>query len=369
MFMKLSIILRLFLCSALAARATVLFAFETDQYNLPPKPLADIGGEVSEYTEENLRKALGKINAEIRRRQSCLAKEVAAPSEIKCGAAEKERSRLEFLRTDEAVAQEVFNLLGAGFIPLTKAGSWMEAHRFRAQPARYKTDYDTSIFFAAPTNYITISSTVKLYGAQFGTDKIAHFFQQGYTYYQIYRRAAAKGLSPEKAAEKAVRWGQMTERTYYGTLISGVYSNADLYANYAGMKFYQKLTRPVKIGDATQPAVLRLEDGVWTIAEDADWRENLVKPFFSNHLNEAFNPSIFSNLLGLRSSVRQTIRKQSCKGWLKQFPDLTPADLRETSKNLQLWHGEDYGFTESRYFITIADTCFADKNSVADQSD
>ncbi|CAN5876298.1 hypothetical protein BH24ACI1_BH24ACI1_14180 [soil metagenome] len=35
-------------------------AFETDQYNLPAPPLADIGDEVSEYTEENLKKAIDK---------------------------------------------------------------------------------------------------------------------------------------------------------------------------------------------------------------------------------------------------------------------------------------------------------------------
>jgi len=40
--------------------------FETDQYNLPPTPLADIGGEVYEYTPENISKANEKVNSEQR---------------------------------------------------------------------------------------------------------------------------------------------------------------------------------------------------------------------------------------------------------------------------------------------------------------
>ena len=37
------------------------YCFETDQYNLPPTPLADIGGEVYEYTLENINKAIEKL--------------------------------------------------------------------------------------------------------------------------------------------------------------------------------------------------------------------------------------------------------------------------------------------------------------------
>ena len=356
--MRLQTAARLFLCVALLMQSTAVFAFETDQYNLPPKPLADIGDEVSEYAEQNLRKAVGKINGEISARQSCLENNAAKPKKIKCDSADKERAKLKFLRSEEAVAREVYNLLGTGVFPFTKSASWVESHRFSKQPARYKTSYPKSIYAIIPTNYLTISPTVNLYEAQFGTDKIAHFFQQGYTYYQIYNRALAEGLTADKAAEKAIRWGQMTERTYYGTLVSGVFSNADLCANYVGMKFYQNLTRPIKIGDATKPAVLLLKDGVWTFAESADLRKVLIKPFITNHLNEALNPSAFTKFPGLRSYVRRTIRKRSCKQWLNRYPALSQADLNETSRGLKLWYGEDYGFTDSRNFVTISNVCF-----------
>jgi hypothetical protein len=346
---------RLFLLVVLLMQSTV--AFETDQYNLPAQPLADIGDEVSEYTEENLRKAVNKINAEIVARQSCLENKSVKTGKANCNSADKERAKLEHLRSENAIAREVYNQLGSGIIPFTKSGSWMESHEFAAQPARYKTGYRKSIFLVYPPNYLTISSTVNIYGAQFGTDKIAHFFQQGYTYYKIYNRALAKGFTPEKAAEKAVQWGQKTERTFYGTLVSGVFSNADLFANYVGMKFYQGLTRPIKIGDDAKPAVLFLENGIWTLGENVDLRTSLIKPFVSNHFNEALNPSMF--IKGLRSSVRRSVKKQSCGQWFKQYPNLSQADLNKTLETLKFWYGEDYGFTDSENFVTISNTCFS----------
>ena len=354
-YAKSQVIIALFLCIVLLFPAARVSAFETDQYNLPPKPLADIGNEVTQYAEENLTKAINKLNAEIFKRQICL-EEKAAAKNIKCDSQEKERIKLAYLRSEAAVAREVYKRLGDGIIPFTKSGSWMESHNFKVQPARYKTDFSKSIFRIFPPNYLTISKTVNVYGSQFGTDKIAHFFQQGYGYYKKYNSALAAGLTPDEAAKKAVRWGKMTERTFYGTLVSGVYSNADLCANYVGMKFYQNLTRNIKIGDSLKPAVLLLENGIWKFNEQAESRENLLKPFFSDHLNEALNPSVF--IVGLRSFVRRTVKKQSCKQWFAAYPNLSKAELIENSKALTLWDGEDYGFKDSQNFVTIANTCF-----------
>ena len=352
--MRLQKIVRLILCAALLLQSTL--AFETDQYNLPSAPLADIGGEVSEYVQKNLIEAVDKTNAEILRRQSCLENKTR---EKKCDSPEKERRRIEYLQTEDAIALAVFKLLGAGTIPYTKSGSWMESHTFKNQPARYKTGFRKSIFLIFPTDYLSISSTVNLYGTKFGTDKIAHIFQQGFDYYKIYNRALREKSTPAEATRKAVRWGRRTENTYFGTLISGVFSNGDMYANFAGLKFYIGLTREIKIGDETRPAILRLENGAWTFNDNGALSENLLKPFISNHLNEALNPSIF--IPGLRAYVRRTVRKQSCADWRKRFPERTRDDFGNISNELKLWNGEDYGFKDSKKFVTIANTCFGNE--------
>jgi hypothetical protein len=351
---KSSKILGLFLCFALLVRSVL--AFETDQFNLPPKPLGDIGDEVSEYTEENVRRAINKLNAGIRSRLACLENRTENSAKIKCSSISEEQTKLAFLRSDEAAARAVFKLLGDGIIPFTKSGTWMNSHRFRAQPARYKTSYGKSIYALVPTNYFTVSPTVNVYGAEFGTDKIAHFFQQGYDYYKIYNRALKSGATPEEATKNAIRWGQMTERTYYGTLVSGVYSNADLCANFVGLKFYQGLTSEMKIGGETRAAILVLENGFWKINDNADLRQVLIKPFLTDHLNEALNPSIY--IIGLRSFVRKTVKKRACEQWRVRYPNYSQIDFAEITRDLSVWQDEEYGFKSSENFVTIAAACF-----------
>ena len=355
----------LFLCALLFVSQTGVAGFETDQYNLPPRPLADIGDEVTEHVEQKLRQAIAKINAEISTRQNCLPTNPTGRKQAGCESADKEQARLAYLRSNDAVARKVYQLLGAGVPPFTNGGTWMDLHHFRGQPARYRTSYFKSIFLPWPSDTLTVSPTVNLYGSQFGTDKIAHLFQQGYSYYKIYSRALAAGMTPDQATQKAMSWGQETERGIFGTLIAGVYSNGDLAANHAGLRFYQGLTREISIGADTRPAMLLLKNGVWTVNESVNLRELLLKPFISDHFNEALNPSIFTQFLGLRAHVRRTVRRRSCKQWFDHYPGLSQSSLNERSQALRLWHGEDYGFTDSKHFITIANTCFDDEGHAA----
>ena len=336
------------------------FGFETNQYDLPRQPLADIGPEVTAHVERKLRAAVDKINEEILARQNCLSAGSDYRSKGDCREPGAEQKRLDYLRSADGIAQAVFDQLGAGVVPFTSMGTWMDSHHFTAQPARYRTSYLKSIFILNPGIALTISPTVKLYGSEFGTDKVAHVFQQGYTYYKAYRRASGEGATPAEATAKAVRWGQKSERTFYGTLVAGVYSNGDLAANYAGLKFYQGLTKPIVTGDKTRSAVLELYEGTWRFTNHSD--EPLLKPFISDHFNEALNPSIFSKLLGWRWFIRRSVRKRSCDQWRQRYPELSRTALEEMSQGLRLWHGEDYGFTDSEDFVTIANTCFEERN-------
>jgi hypothetical protein len=58
--------------------------------------------------------------------------------------------------------------------------------------------------------------------------------------------------------------------------------------------------------------------------------------------------------------IRKVVKKHSCPQWKTRFPNLTKAKLKATTKSLERWNGEDYGFSKSDGFITIANTCFDD---------
>jgi hypothetical protein len=289
-------------------------------------------------------------------RESCL--DGTAAKSVTCKSAEKERERLDYLRSNDAIADAIYKLHGDGSIFITHIGKWLNSHKFTAMPARFKTSFADSIFVLKPVNYTTMSPTVKIDGIEFGTDKLDHFFQQGYQYYKIYNKAVAKGATPAEAAKKAISWGRKTERTYFGYWVSGVYSNADLYANYAGLKFYQSLTKPIPVGEKTRPALLKLADGKWRQSDGVNLREDFLKPFITEHMNEALNASGFNSIV--YPVVKRVVRKQACATWHAAFPTLTKDDFAARSKSLELWHGEDYGWTRRNKMVTLADTCFAE---------
>jgi len=107
--------------------------------------------------------------------------------------------------------------------------------------------------------------------------------------------------------------------------------------------------------------VLRLKDGLWVFNEGANLRHELLRPFISDHLNEALNPSIFTRNLGMRGYLRRVVRKRSCAQWFERYPELSKSLLEEQSRSLRLWQSESYGFTDSEHFITIANTCFEEE--------
>lgn len=352
--MRVLTVITALLCSILLMNSVSL-SFETDQFNLPKAPLADIGEEVSQHLVESLRNAVASVNAEIAKSKACL--------EIKtngCDSAEKEREKLNRLMSDEALPDAFSRQVAGGNLMTTKFGKWMNSHDFRSQPARYKADYLESIYILNPFDYATLSPTVKLYGHEFGIDKLEHLFQQGYQYYTIYRKDIKTGSTPEEATAKAIKWGQKTERTYYGLLTSGVYSNGDLFANYVGLKFYLGMTKAINIAGSTRPSPVQLLNGKWQL-EEKNLSENILKPFIADQMNEALNPSSYRPTL-IRS-VRRSVAKYACPEWRKMLPNTDPTEMEQRSVSLEMWNGEDYGFTRKSRTIKLGDICFASRIS------
>ncbi|KAF5429684.1 hypothetical protein C5S39_08605, partial [Candidatus Methanophagaceae archaeon] len=67
-----------------------------------------------------------------------------------------------------------------------------------------------------------------------GTDKLGHFFGQGYEYFDI-------SVIQGKGDKAAFKYGKKTEMGKFGVQSTGVYSNADLEANKSGLMFYKDL--------------------------------------------------------------------------------------------------------------------------------
>jgi hypothetical protein len=319
---------RLFLCLLAAAAPfapPAARATETDQFTLPPKPLDDIGRDVGALVIAILRDEVAHLNARIAEREALDPKSAAKPTDER-----------------EFVAR-VQEQTGVG-VPEATLEREVRYGNFGSRNVRFKPAYADSIYawIVSPfplAHLTTDCPTVRLYGINMGTDKIGHLFQQGYEYLRIYETAIAAGTSEPAAIAAAVRYGTISEKGLYGLTLTGVYSNGDLAADYAGFKFYRNLFHEVRIGERALPPLMRREGTRWTIdpaRDDAD----VLKPFVTEHLNEALNPSW--QAIGA-DTIRRRIRDR-CARWKAEVPGFDEASYRATLERVRTWYGEPYGW-------------------------
>jgi hypothetical protein len=302
-----------------AARAT-----ETDQFTLPPAPLDDLGPDIAAIVREILSAEVGQLNARILERS-------AAPSE----AGPDPFDERDFLR-------HVYEATGIG-VPETSIEHLIRWGNYAGRTVQYKPGLKDSIYAWTvtpfPFAHLFDCPTIRVYGVYLGTDKIGHIFQEGYAYFTSYADAIARAMNEAAAIARAVQYGVEEERTLFGIYLSGVYSNGDLAGNYAGFKFYRNIFHEVRIGDRILPPMLRRNGTSWIIDPDRDNPE-LLKPFVTEHLNEAYNPSLyFYSVDVIRGHVRDR-----CAIWFAQIPDFDETGYRANLRRMKTWLGEPYGW-------------------------
>jgi hypothetical protein len=133
-----------------------------------------------------------------------------------------------------------------------------------------------------PVRLIPPSPTIELGGVRLGTDKLTHFLSEGWWYFRWYRNGVRRGMSEAEAERRAIGRGILTERTLLGMGASGVFSLADLEANYQGMRFLEALC------EGERPLLVRSAGG-WVLREPVDFRDYVTPEW-----DESFQPSIYS---------------------------------------------------------------------------
>ena len=129
---------------------------------------------------------------------------------------------------------------------------------------------------------VRIGPIINVNGVYMGTDKIGHFLSQGRKFYKRYRRLGNE--------EQAMRRSVTTERGVFGALTTGIYSNADLVANYEGYRFYRGLFHDAVVAD--KPAILRWEGDRPVRQRAFTWADH-VNAFW----DEALNPNVYAKPL------------------------------------------------------------------------
>lgn len=209
-------------------------------------------------------------------------------------------------------------------------------------------------------------STVMVDGVYFGTDKIAHFVHMGYLYHTAYQKAIANGLDTMEATRRAVALGTggnpfLSEEGLLGMVTTGVRSNADLAANFAGFKFYQNLTESVRIRGEPRPPLLVREGVYWRLNDHVQPHSDFSSIFITDHWNEALNPNVYAP--GIGRWIRDELQKR-CDDLFIWYRDehgrvRSEKHYREIAERLSTYYGEDYGHRgDLENMVSIANVCF-----------
>ena len=289
------------LVASIFVASHVAVATETDQFTTPTRPLYDVGPALS-------RKVVEIIESD---------------------------------RTGDDPERVLSEWAGRNIFA-SRLALWVKEIRVEEGPVRFRPSVFDSVYRLAfspvPASFWFDSPTVNVHGYYMGTDKIDHFFRQGHEYFEFVMQKEAEGFDATGAIAVAVARGVNQEHTYLGTLTTGVYSNADLAANYAGMKFYLNLRQPVRIGERVWPPLFERSPAGWRLRPEIN-PDRLLEPFVSNHLDESLNPSRYRFS---RGSISSRIRDR-CDLWVHFYADRLGLVAPSGQSFATNWFGEEYG--------------------------
>jgi len=320
-------------------------ATETDQFTLPAMPLVDVGPDMSAATLRILRAEIARLNERI---------DVGAPP--------PDPQSPSTSADEQYFATRIYEETGFG-IPESTLEREFHYGTFGDRNVRFEPSPTESIYAWAYSPWplalvFPFSPTIRVYGVDMGTDKIGHFFQQGYEYFAQF--GAFRDTHPDDtvdagAVDAAVRYGVATEQMLFGIMLTGVYSNGDLAANYAGFKFYRNLFHEVEIAGRSYAPIVQRDGNRWVLNPDRAGAD-LLKPYISEHLNEAYNPSKYVFSIDL---LRRHVRAR-CGKWREKVPDFGEDSYRAHLEHNATWFGEAYGWDlPERNAVTLLE-CFGE---------
>lgn len=195
-------------------------------------------------------------------------------------------------RNDKKVVNRIYSDIG-GRHWVDKIERWaMNSDEVdRLQLDRHDSIYQGHPFWATRVaGLFGVGPTIKLNGVLVGSDKLGHFLSQGRKFYRRYLRMGDEREAAERSA--------YTERALFGQMTTGVYSNADLVANYEGFLFYLSLFEDDVIPG--KPAILRWEGDHWIIQRPFTWADHVNaywdESINANHYDKLLRPHMMERL-------------------------------------------------------------------------
>jgi hypothetical protein len=343
-----------------------LSAWEVDHYTFPPGELIDIGEVLTEHVYKGLKKGIDGVNFRIepllreKERLSALDAKTRRQTELSRRKIRQLQAQILKYSSPDALVNRCFSHIGGGWALSAEMGKWVQSEELKLKyrelieggmllsyrPPRDKSIYPLWITLHRTPIYVPLSPLIKVHNVDTGIDKIGHLFKQGFQYYVVYRKSLKQGKSELEAEQDAIqKVGVLTEKTYFGLMGAGVYANADLAVNYAGLQFWKNLTEPLEIDCISYPPMLTTQkDGSYTLhAYYEENRDELLSRFVSLHYNEIFNPSYYV----MSPKQIKKLMARDCDAWFERYADISRDDYLGLIYQLSTWYGHDYGHSSN----------------------
>jgi hypothetical protein len=270
-------------------------SYETDQFSNRLEPLADSTAVLDE-----------RVNASI---AEAISKHTGSPNESR-------------------VVNAIYHDIG-GHHWVDRIERWaMKSDEVdRNTPDRYDSIYQGHPLWATRVAALFgVGPTIKLNGTHIGSDKLGHFLSQGRKFWRRYQRSFDEGKAAEHSA--------YTERALFGQMTTGVYSNADLVANYEGYRFYRSLFEDDVVPG--KPAILIWDEDHWEIQRPFTWADH-VNAYWDealnvNHFDALLYPHMKQRLLGYCDDYFEAPERYDVKNEEALLARYSELQLRDTSE-------------------------------------
>ncbi len=154
-----------------------------------------------------------------------------------------------------------------------------------------------------------IASVIRLDSVELGTDKLGHFFSEGFSYFAVTGQL-------NKSLKSGLLFGEWSESVYFGAQTTGVFSYADLTANFQGLRFWNRILakHPDPLtGKMPSPYVVCKRDE-WRLAQSFHWYD-----YVDNGWDESINCPLLNSEALLETIQQQDLHCRTDKLPLERY--------------------------------------------------
>lgn len=172
-----------------------------------------------------------------------------------------------------------------------------------------------------------LAPSIKLNDVYIGTDKLGHFINEGFSIFKRYIDSKDRNNMMDSVHHE--------EKLTFGDAVTGIYSYADMAANYKGFLFWEKLTRTEQPYFTCQVTngkskwsynqAFKFQDFV-----DEAWDEGINCSIFSDHNKEMQFQNALTNLgksLHKEGRFKCPMTETGCNDIIKNYPNYLHSKL------------------------------------------